>query len=93
MLLAHDRQRNSDLVRTLTQYLECGGSYDRTAAALFVHRSTLKYRLQQIRDITGYNLSDPDTRFTLQLSTRAWSTLRALRKSDESAALESPGRS
>jgi DNA-binding PucR family transcriptional regulator len=93
VLLEHDRQRNSELVRTLTQYLECGGSYDRAAAALFVHRSTLKYRLQQIRDITGYNLSDPDTRFTLQLSTRAWSTLRALRTSDEAAALESSGRS
>jgi DNA-binding PucR family transcriptional regulator len=79
-LLDHDAQRKSELVRTLTQYLECGGSYERTSAALFVHRSTLKYRLQQIRDITGYDLNDPDMRFSLQLSTRAWRTLRALRE-------------
>jgi len=78
-LLDHDARRKSDLVGTLAHYLECGGNYQRTAAALFVHRSTLKYRLQQIRDITGYDLSDSDTRFSLQLSTRAWRTLRALR--------------
>lgn len=79
-LLDHDARRKSELVRTLTHYLECGGSYERTAAAIFVHRSTLKYRLQQIREITGFDLNDPDTRFSLQLSTRAWSTLRALRE-------------
>jgi sugar diacid utilization regulator len=79
-LLDHDARRKSELVRTLAHYLECGGSYERTSAALFVHRSTLKYRLQQIRDITGYDLNDPDTRFSLQLSTRAWRTLRALRE-------------
>jgi sugar diacid utilization regulator len=78
-LLDHDARRKSELVRTLAQYLECGGNYERTAAALFVHRSTLKYRLQQIRDITGSDLNDPDTRFGLQLSTRAWRTLSALR--------------
>ncbi|HEY8922315.1 MAG TPA: helix-turn-helix domain-containing protein, partial [Candidatus Limnocylindria bacterium] len=83
-LLDHDAQRNSELVRTLTHYLECGGSYERTSAAIFVHRSTLKYRLQQIRDITGYDLNDPDTRFNLQLSTRAWGTLRALREGSPS---------
>jgi DNA-binding PucR family transcriptional regulator len=44
-----------------------------------VHRSTLKYRLQRIRDLTGYNLNDPDTHFNLQLATRAWATLEAMR--------------
>lgn len=82
-LVDHDVRRNSGLVRTLTEYLECGGNYQRTAAALFVHRSTLKYRLQQIRDITGYDLNDPDTRFSLQLSTRPWRTLSALRDGQE----------
>jgi len=47
-----------------------------------VHRSTLKYRLQQIRDITGSDLNDPDARFSMQLSTRAWRTLSALRDGD-----------
>jgi DNA-binding PucR family transcriptional regulator len=44
-----------------------------------VHRSTLKYRLQRIRELTGFELGDPETLFNLQLATRAWLTLQALR--------------
>jgi DNA-binding PucR family transcriptional regulator len=78
-LLDYDARKNSDLVATLSSYLECGGSYDATAAALVVHRSTLKYRLQRIREISGHSLTDSDTRFNLQLASRAWETLNALR--------------
>lgn len=78
-LLDYDARRNADLVNTLSQYLDCGGNYDASARALFIHRSTLKYRLNRIRDISGYDLSDPDTRFNLQLACRAWTTLNALR--------------
>ena len=77
-LLDYDERRNSELVQTLTQYLEHGGNYDGTAAELCVHKSTLKYRLQRIRDLTGLELNDPDVHFNLQLATRAWGTLQAL---------------
>jgi sugar diacid utilization regulator len=77
-LLDYDERRNAELVQTLTQYLEHGGSYDATAAELCVHKSTLKYRLQRIRDLTGLELNDPDVHFNLQLATRAWGTLQAL---------------
>ncbi|MDQ2959448.1 MAG: helix-turn-helix domain-containing protein [Candidatus Dormibacteraeota bacterium] len=78
-LLDYDALKHSEMVHTLTEYLECGGNYDRTTAALFVHRSTLKYRLHRIRSITGYDLNDPEVSFSLQLCTRAWKTLGALR--------------
>jgi sugar diacid utilization regulator len=78
-LLDYDERRGADLVHTLTQYLEHGGNYDATAAGLSVHRSTLKYRLQRIRELSGLDLNDPDVHFNLQLATRAWGTLRALR--------------
>ena len=77
-LLAYDESRNAELVRTLTHYLDRGGNYEATAAALIVHRNTLKYRLQRIRQITGHDLSDPEVCFNLQLATRAWQTLTAL---------------
>lgn len=79
LLLDYDTRKKSELVNTLSQYLECGRNYDATASALCVHRSTLKYRLQRIREISGLDLSDPDTHFNLQLATRAWRTLQALR--------------
>lgn len=78
-LLEYDAQRNSELVRTLTHYLERGGSYELTAKSLIVHRNTLKYRLQRIRQIGDLELNDPETWFNLQLATRAWSTLGVLR--------------
>jgi sugar diacid utilization regulator len=79
-LLAYDAKKKSELAPTLARYLECGGSYDATAHALAIHRSTLKYRLQRIREISGHDLGDPDTLFNLQLASRAWSTLLALRR-------------
>lgn len=78
-LLDYDASKGSDLVITLSRYLECGKSYHAAAKALMVHRSTLKYRLQRIREISGHDLGDPDTHFNLQLSTRIWHTLLALR--------------
>jgi DNA-binding PucR family transcriptional regulator len=78
-LLAYDVKKGSDLVVTLSRYLACGKNYDATAKALAVHRSTLKYRLQRISEISGHDLSNADTQFNLQLATRAWQTVRALR--------------
>jgi DNA-binding PucR family transcriptional regulator len=78
-LLEYDERKGSELVHTLSRYLECGGSYEATATQLSVHRSTLKYRLQRTSEISGLDLGDPDTSFNLQLAIRAWHTLMALR--------------
>ncbi len=74
-LLAYDATHRSELVKTLFVHLECGGNYDKTAEALVIHRSTLRYRLQRIRDVSGRDLSDVDNRFNLQVATRAWRIL------------------
>lgn len=78
-LLEYDAQRGSELVRTLSHHLERGGNYELTAKALIVHRNTLKYRLQRIRQIGELDLTDPEVWFNLQLATRAWKTLTVLR--------------
>jgi DNA-binding PucR family transcriptional regulator len=78
-LLEYDDRRNAELVESLSLYLEYGRSLDAAAKALSVHRSTLKYRLQRIGEISGHDLSDPDTSFNLQLAIRAWHTLTAMR--------------
>jgi sugar diacid utilization regulator len=71
-LLDYDESRNSELVLTLSDYLECGGNYDESAAALHIHRSTLRYRLARIAELTGHDLHKVDTRFNLHAATRAW---------------------
>lgn len=75
-LLDYDEHKNADLVQTLSQFLECGGHYDETASALVIHRSTLRYRLGRIREITDLDLNDVESRLNLHMATRAWQVLR-----------------
>ncbi|MCD0485512.1 helix-turn-helix domain-containing protein [Streptacidiphilus sp. ASG 303] len=69
-LIDYDKRHGTDMVQTLSEYFDCGGNYDETATALAVHRSTLRYRLQRIREIGGCDLADVDTRLNLQVATR-----------------------
>jgi DNA-binding PucR family transcriptional regulator len=80
-LIDYDSRHGTALVLTLSEYLDCGGNYDATARALSVHRSTLKYRLKRIREISRQDIGLPDTQFNLQVATHAWRTLRAMRTS------------
>ncbi|WP_307161005.1 PucR family transcriptional regulator [Streptomyces rishiriensis] len=71
-LIDYDTGHDTELVETLSRYFDCGGNYDDAAAALTVHRSTLRYRLQRIREISDRDLGDVDTRLNLQVATRIW---------------------
>ena len=70
LLAAYDERHATSLVETLWTYLSCACSATAAAEALFVHRSTLLYRLDRIAEIGNVDLSDPDTRFHLELSLR-----------------------
>lgn len=75
-LIDYDGVRRADMVHTLSQFLDCGGNYDRTATALLIHRSTLRYRLGRIREITGFDLGDVEVRLNLHVASRAWQVLQ-----------------
>ena len=76
-LIDYDTRHGADLVQTLSQYFECGGNYDTTANALVIHRSTVRYRLQRIREVSGRDLSEVESRLNLHLATRAWHVLQS----------------
>ena len=80
-LINYDAKHGTPLVLTLSEYLDRGGNYDASAKALSVHRSTIKYRLQRIRQVSGYDLGLPEVQFNLQVATHARRTLQALRHS------------
>jgi purine catabolism regulator len=65
-LVAYDN--GVELIRTLEAYFERNGNVKKTANALYIHRNTLIYRLERIQEITGLDLSNPDTRLALQLT-------------------------
>ena len=66
-LLAHDRERRSDLVRTLRVYLATGANASEAADRLFLHRNSMLYRLARVEKLTGLNLKNPRARLVLQL--------------------------
>jgi DNA-binding PucR family transcriptional regulator len=84
-VLDHDRARNGELLQTLTEYLERGGAVEATAQALFIHRSTLSYRLRRIESLLGRDLANVDTRFNLQLATRALVAAASMRSAVDDA--------
>ena len=49
----HDRRRQSQLLRTLEEFLRQRGNMAATAKALYVHPNTLRQRLRRIAEITG----------------------------------------
>ncbi|NMH96790.1 helix-turn-helix domain-containing protein [Pseudonocardia acidicola] len=71
VLLGYDSRQRSQLVRTLSMYLDRGCDYDGASRALGVHRSTVRYRVQRIRELTRLDLDDPDTRVMLQAALQA----------------------
>ncbi|HVD47297.1 MAG TPA: helix-turn-helix domain-containing protein [Candidatus Limnocylindria bacterium] len=66
--LLEAKARNRDqLLETLQAYLGAGSVKD-TAAALKLHRHTVLYRLEKLRDLLGSDLDSPQTRLRLQLA-------------------------
>lgn len=59
-----------ELAATLEAYLDNGGEVQRTARRLSIHRSTLYYRLDRIRDVTGCDITDGATRLDLHAGLR-----------------------
>lgn len=69
-LAAYDAGHRSDLVATLRTWLDELGDMQATAAALHIHRNTLRYRLERIAEIGGIDLADPEARFAAMLELR-----------------------
>lgn len=69
-LLDYDRAHQSDLVGTLGVFLDCNGSWNRSAARLHVHINTLRYRIGRIEQLTGRDLGSTVDRVDLFLALR-----------------------
>ena len=65
--MEHDRERRSDLVRTLRVYFATGANASEAADRLYLHRNSMLYRLARVGGITGLDLKDPRARLALEL--------------------------
>jgi DNA-binding PucR family transcriptional regulator len=66
-LVERDRERRSDLVRTLRAYFASGANASEAADQMFLHRNSMLYRLARIQELTGLDLKDPDASLALRL--------------------------
>ena len=67
-LLEYDARHHSELVQTLTVFLDCSGSWNRCAAKLHLHVNTLRYRISRIEQLTGRDLASFADRVDLYLA-------------------------
>ncbi|MFT5137862.1 MAG: purine catabolism regulator [Cellvibrionaceae bacterium] len=71
-LSEYDERHRSNLVNTIAAYFEHHGNISQTAESLFIHRNTLLYRLERIRDLTSHDLNQADMRLALHLALKLW---------------------
>lgn len=69
-VLGYDRQRGTNLVRTLEAWFASGGVVKETAEALHVHPNTVVQRLDRVGGLLGDDWRDPDRALDLQLALR-----------------------
>lgn len=75
-LAAFDRENNTNMLETLEQYFACNCNVSQTAKKLYVHRNTLIYRIDKIKDILNRELKDSEELLCLQIGLK----IRQLRK-------------
>lgn len=75
-LLEYDRQKESDLMDTLFQYLLHNANTQLTAQSMPTHKNTILYRLNLIKEIIQNDLSAGENLFIINLSLRIMTHLR-----------------
>ena len=71
-LAEHDARHKSELLGTLETYLDLGANASAAAQALFLHRSTLLYRLEKCQAICQVDLASAWERLNLHVALKAW---------------------
>ncbi len=74
-LVSYDEQYETDLLGTLSTFLDCDANVNATAARLITHRHTIRYRFERVRELTGLDVSSTDGREKLSLGLKAMRVL------------------
>ncbi|MBQ1289387.1 MAG: helix-turn-helix domain-containing protein, partial [Erysipelotrichaceae bacterium] len=69
-LLDYDRKNNSNLTTTLYVYLDNFGNTAKSAELLYIHKNTLLYRMQKIKEILHCELENGEEILRVMMSLR-----------------------
>ncbi|MBP3900555.1 MAG: PucR family transcriptional regulator ligand-binding domain-containing protein [Blautia sp.] len=67
-LISYDEEHNANYVETLEVYLMCGGSFQAMASQMFVHRNTILYRMNNIKQLLGCDLETTEEKLPYLLA-------------------------
>ncbi|WP_453989896.1 helix-turn-helix domain-containing protein [Bacillus nitroreducens] len=73
ILMQYSKKNNVDLFGTLKVYLLHNGNVREASNALFIHRSTLEYRMERISELLGVDLNHAEVRFELLMAFKLYS--------------------
>ncbi len=82
-LIQHDNASSASYLETLEALLENNMSITKTAAKLYLHRSTLNERLDRIKRELCLDLDDPNIQLQLRILLKAMKTRQELRSARE----------
>ena len=74
-LVAYDEQYETELLATVEAYMDNDGSVAPTAASLFTHRHTVRYRLERVKELAGHDITSTEGREKLGLGLKAMRVL------------------
>lgn len=69
-LREYDRENQSEYLQTLKVYFDNQMNAVKTAKDLFIHRATMEYRLNRIKELTSMDFKNPDQNFYINVSIR-----------------------
>lgn len=67
-LVDYDKQKSTDLVKTLESYFLNNGNLTRISEELYTHYNTILYRIKRIEEITGVDLNNSVERLNLEIA-------------------------
>ena len=67
-LLEYDQKHGANYVQTLEAYLEADGSIQAVAEALYTHRNTVMYRMNNIRELLGNALDTQEDKMKYRIA-------------------------
>jgi DNA-binding PucR family transcriptional regulator len=70
-VLDYDAAHQAGLRETLEAFLDCSGSWSRTAQRLHLHVNTVRYRIGRVEELTGRDLSRLEDRVDVFLALRS----------------------
>lgn len=77
-LVEYDKIHNGNLTKTVSEYFKNDCGLKETAKEMFIHINTLKYRLQKIEQLTGYNIRTSEGRLHIHLGLKFHNIIRFL---------------